>query len=506
MAYNELKSNQLLELKTIKDLKNAGYQSKTIKEELRDNLIQSLQNNGNPFEGIYGYEQTVIPDIERAILSRHNINLLGLRGQAKTRIARLMVGLLDEYIPFVKGSELNDDPLNPLSRFAKDLIIEKGDSTEIEWLHRDERYAEKLATPDVTVSDLIGDVDPIRAANLKLNYSDERVINFGLIPRSHRCIFVINELPDLQARIQVALFNILQEGDIQIRGFKLRLPLDIQFVFTANPEDYTNRGSIVTPLKDRIGSQIITHYPTTLEISKKITHQESRLAEEQKEKIHVGEIATDLVEQISFVARDSEYVDEKSGVSARLTISAYENLVSAAERRMLINNEKSTSVRMSDFRGVVPAIAGKIELVYEGEQEGAGIVAESLINKSIREQFLKFFPDPEKQKKLKEDGLYYMMLKWFGDGNTVDIMNDASQKEYEKQLKQVPLLEKIITQKHPKAKGDEKLFLMEFLLHGLAEYSALNKNVLANGLVFKDLFSSMFSMPENDDDDEFDEY
>ena len=252
MSYKNLSSQALLSIQTLGELKAAGYTPKGIKQELRDNLIVKLRNKEQVFEGIWGYEDTVIPDIERAILSQHHINLLGLRGQAKTRIARLMVNLLDEYIPVVEGSELNDDPLQPLSRFAKDLIDEQGDATPVAWVHRSERYTEKLATPDVSVADLIGDADPIKAATLKLPYSDERVIHFGLIPRAHRGIFVINELPDLQARIQVSLFNILQEGDIQIRGFKLRLPLDIQFVFTANPEDYTNRGSIVTPLKDRI--------------------------------------------------------------------------------------------------------------------------------------------------------------------------------------------------------------------------------------------------------------
>lgn len=255
-------------IKTLGDLKKQGYQSKSIKDELRDNLIFKIKEGIPAFEGIHGFEETVIPELERAILSKHNINLLGLRGQAKTKLARLMIQLLDEYIPFVAGSEINDDPLHPISRFAKDIISEKGDATPIAWLHRDERFFEKLATPDVTIADIIGDVDPIKAANLKLSYADERVIHFGMIPRANRSIFVINELPDLQARIQVALFNILQEGDIQIRGFKLRMNLDIQFVFTANPEDYTNRGSIVTPLKDRIGSQILTHYPKNISVAK----------------------------------------------------------------------------------------------------------------------------------------------------------------------------------------------------------------------------------------------
>src|SRR6478609_2418430 len=274
-------------INTLGELKKSGYVSKNIKDELRHNLREKIKKGEPVFEGVHGFENTVIPELERAILSRHNINLLGLRGQAKTRLARKMIELLDEYIPYVTDSEINDDPFHPLSRFAKDLIAAKGDETPISWLHRNERFFEKLATPDVTVADLIGDVDPIKAANLKLSYADDRVIHFGMIPRANRCIFVINELPDLQARIQVALFNILQEGDIQIRGFKLRMPLDMQFVFTANPEDYTNRGSIVTPLKDRIGSQIITHYPKTLDIGKRITQQEARLKEGQQKIVSV---------------------------------------------------------------------------------------------------------------------------------------------------------------------------------------------------------------------------
>src|SRR5829696_757802 len=291
-------------IKTLGDLKNTNYVSKSIKQEIRDNLIKKIRNKEETFPGILGYEDSVIPDVERALLSKHNILFLGLRGQAKTRMARQMTDLLDEYIPVVTGSEINDDPLRPISRFAKELIFEKGDDTPIEWVHRSQRYGEKLATPDVSVADLIGDVDPIKAANLRLSFADERVIHYGIIPKSNRSIFVINELPDLQARIQVALFNILQEGDIQIRGFKIRMLLDLQFVFTANPEDYTNRGSIVTPLKDRIDSQIITHYPKTLEIGKRITRQEARLKDVQKA-IAVNEIAKDLIEQIAFEARKS---------------------------------------------------------------------------------------------------------------------------------------------------------------------------------------------------------
>src|SRR5690554_5378151 len=345
MEYSNLTSDELLKIKTMGDLIASGYQPKPIKEELRQNLIKKLQRKEEIFEGIWGYEDTVIPDIERAILSRHNINLLGLRGQAKTRIARMMTLLLDEYVPVIKGSELNDDPLQPISSSSFDLIMEEGENTPITWWHRSERYTEKLATPDVSVADLIGDVDPIKAATLKLSYNDERVIHYGLVPRSHRSIFVINELPDLQARIQVALFNILQEGDIQIRGFKFRLPLDIQFVFTANPEDYTNRGSIVTPLKDRIESQIVTHYPLSIEMGKKITQQEVRVKEGQEQIARVSNLIKDLIEQIAIEARNSEYVDRKSGVSARMTISAYENLLSSVERRCLAKGEDHSFAR-----------------------------------------------------------------------------------------------------------------------------------------------------------------
>jgi len=376
-----------------------------------------------------------------------------------------------------------------------------GDNTPITWLHRDDRYTEKLATPDVSIADLIGDVDPIKAASLKLPYSDERVIHFGLIPRSHRSIFVINELPDLQARIQVALFNILQEGDIQIRGFKLRLPLQIQFVFTANPEDYTNRGSIVTPLKDRIDSQIITHYPKTLEIGKRITQQEANIHADQKKLILGAEITKDLIEQIAIEARKSEFVDAKSGVSARLTISAYENLIAAAERRALINQEKSTVIRISDFVGVIPSITGKVELVYEGQQEGPGIVAQNLVGKAIRTQFVQYFPDPEKFRKQKEKSPYKKISSWFGDGNSLDLLHDMPNSDYEKTLKSVPGLADLVNEYHKAQDISMKLFLMEFALHGLAEYSLISKHNLSSGLQFKDLLSSMFTMPTFDEDD-----
>lgn len=479
---------ELLEINNLGQLKKHGYKSKSIKEELRDNLIKKLQNKENIFEGIWGYENTVIPEIEKAILSMHNINLLGLRGQAKTRIARLFTHLLDEHVPIILGSELNDDPLKPISRYGRDLVKELGDETPVAWLHRNERYSEKLATPDVSVADLIGDVDPIKAATLKLPYSDERVIHFGLIPRSNRCVFVINELPDLQARIQVALFNILQEGDVQIRGFKLWLPLDIQFVFTANPEDYTNRGSIVTPLKDRIDSQIITHYPKSIEIGKKITQQEAKRKDGQKG-IFVNEILQNLIEKVAIEARNSEFVDAKSGVSARMTISAFENLLSSGELRALKNGDKKPNLRLSDIYGAISAINGKIELVYEGELEGPVFVAHNLIGKAIRSEFIAYFPNPEKRKSPD----YKKIVEWFGNGNSLTFLSDENQKAYKQGLRKVDGLLDLVERFFPEETAEQKDFLMEFVLHGMAEYSLISKQPLDEGVKFNDLLDSMLS-------------
>ena len=431
--------------------------------------------------------------MERAILSRHNINLLGLRGQAKTRLARKMIELLDEYMPIVAGSEINDDPLNPISRFAKDLIAEKGNQTPISWIHRSERFSEKLATPDVTVADLIGDVDPIKAANLKLNYADDRVIHFGMIPRANRCIFVINELPDLQARIQVALFNILQEGDIQIRGFKLRMPLDMQFIFTANPEDYTNRGSIVTPLKDRIGSQILTHYPETIKIARTITHQEAKLNQDQANTVYVPDLAKDLLEQISFEARDSEFIDNKSGVSARMTITAYENLVSTAERRALISGSENTSVRLSDFMGIIPSLTGKVELVYEGEQEGAAQVAQHLIGDAIHTFFPAYFPKIEKLERDAEQSPYAKLLEWFFAESGFELLDDASEADYRRILDSIVPLENLLQKYQPEIAASDKYFMKEFVLWGLVEYDKLSKDRFTDGYQFKDLYGSFIS-------------
>ena len=473
---------------TLGDLKAAGYQSKRIKDELRNNLREKIKTGKPVFEGVHGFENTVIPELERAILSRHNINLLGLRGQAKTRLARLMIELLDEYMPIIAGSEINDDPLQPISRFAKDLIAVEGDKTPIHWVHRSERFFEKLATPDVTVADLIGDVDPIKAANLKLSYADDRVIHFGMIPRANRCIFVINELPDLQARIQVALFNILQEGDIQIRGFKLRMPLDMQFVFTANPEDYTNRGSIVTPLKDRIGSQILTHYPETIEIARTITQQEAKLDQIQSDAVYVPSLAKDLLEQIIFEARESEYIDNKSGVSARLSITAYENLLSSAERRALKSGMDSTSVRLSDFMGIIPAITGKVELVYEGEQEGAAEVAQHLIGDAIHTFLPAYFPKIEKLEKQEEKTAYSDLIEWFFAESGFELLDDATDEEYKSILDSITPLSVLIKKYQPQIANEDVYFMKEFVLWALVEYDKLSKDRISHGYQFSDIY------------------
>ncbi|MBI1307848.1 MAG: magnesium chelatase [Bacteroidetes bacterium] len=478
-------NQSLHHLKTLGELKRAGYQSRMVKDELRSNLIRLMTEKKNPFKGVWGYEHTVIPDLERAILSRHNINLLGLRGQAKTRLARLMVNLLDEYIPVVEGSEVNDDPFNPISKFARDLGAELGDETPVSWLHRTHRYVEKLATPDVSVADLIGDLDPIRAVNEKLQYNDERVIHFGIIPRANRCIFVINEMPDLQPRIQVALFNLLQEGDVQIRGFKFRIPLDVQFIFTANPEDYTNRGSIVTPLKDRIGSQILTHYPKEISIAKQITRQEVNLTSDQRALVEVPELIHDIIEQMVMEARTNEYVDHKSGVSARLSITAYENMVSAAERRAILNNEKKTSARISDVFGIIPSITGKIEMVYEGEQEGPYNVAIILIGKAIRALFEKHFP------KQNDKNPYSRITDWFENGHNLNLEFDLKDSAYARALNSVDGLAELVDRYVSDSGKMEKYLWMEFVLHGLAEHSRLSRKTFENQAVFSDLLGSM---------------
>ncbi|QDP84488.1 magnesium chelatase [Chryseobacterium sp. SNU WT5] len=460
---------------TFKELKDSGYTDRTISQEIQANLIAKIKAKESVFEGLWGYEDTVVPQLKKAILAGHHINLLGLRGQAKTRIARSMVSLLDEYMPIVKGSEINDSPFHPISKYSRDLIAESGDETMISWVHRSSRFFEKLATPDVNVADLIGDIDPIKAATLKLPYSDERVLHYGMIPRANRCIFVLNELPDLQARIQVSLFNILQEGDIQIRGFQLRMPLDIQFIFTANPEDYTNRGSIVTPLKDRIGSQIFTHYPKTIALAKQITEQEAKISPEDQAQIQVPSLAKDLLEEVAFAARDSEYVDAKSGVSARLTISAMENLIAAAKLRLIESDSEKTTVRLIDFLSIIPSITGKIELVYEGEQEGADHVAKILIDKAIMVQFDSIFPRIPKLEKESIKTPYTDLISWFNK-NTLELNHTDTDKEFYANLSTVRPLTALVEEYANDLSKDDQNFCKELVLWALTINNKLDKS------------------------------
>lgn len=486
---------------TLGELKRSDWASRSVKEELRANLMARIRAKQPLFDGIHGYADTVIPALERAILAGHSINLLGLRGQAKTRMARSLVQLLDEWMPIVAGSELNDDPFHPVSRAAKDLIRAKGDQAPIEWLHRNDRYTEKLATPDVTVADLIGDSDPIKAANLKLDYSDDRVIHFGLVPRSNRGIFVINELPDLQPRIQVALFNILQEGDVQVRGFKLRLPLDIQFVFTANPEDYTDRGTIITPLKDRIQSQILTHYPERIEMGMAITAQEAWSHPEQRATVHLPALVRELVERIAMEARESEFVDRKSGVSARLAIGALESVMAAAERRALRNGEPRTVVRIEDLLTVTPAITGKIELVYEGEQEGPEKVAQHLIGLAVRNTFLRHFPDPSTKRRGRASDPYATVVAWFNE-HELDLPTGARTAELVAALAQVPGLFDLLALNEKEVPEEDRSTWAEFLLHGLAEHSRIGRSGPDGNVRFGDVLSAMLPGMDDDGDDD----
>ena len=489
----------LAEIKTLGELKRSGYKTLSVKDEIRNNLTKKVANRETIFEGIVGYENTVIPSIVNSLLAKHDIILLGLRGQAKTKIARMLPGLLDEFIPIVKGSERNDNPFHPVSKFAVDMISEKGDDTEIEWISPDQRYSEKLATPDVNIADLIGDIDPIKAANQRLHYSHEGAIHFGIIPRTNRGIFVINELPDLQPRIQVGLLNIMQEKDIQIRGFNIRIPLDVLMVFTANPEDYTNRGNIITPLKDRIDSQIITHYPKVLEDGIKITETYSWTERNPKKKVIIPYYFREIIEMTAVMARLSEFVDQKSGVSARLTISSTENLISNAERRAIINNDDMIMPRMCDLLSIIPGITGKVELVFEGEQEGSIKVAKALLSKSVREIFRKYFPDPLMKKKKTESGKeirdpYAEIVEWFQYGGKVNIKDDMTFKEYLSELRKVDGLEKFV-KKYPQfyESENELASLMEFVLDGLHQNSKIAREEVDALVVYKDLVGSMFT-------------
>ena len=484
------------DIHTLGDLKTSGYQVESVKDEIRRNLLTRLRNKEPVFPGILGFDQTVIPQLQNALLARHDILLLGLRGQAKSRIIRLIPRLLDEYIPIVAGSELNDNPFVPLSKYARTLIEEQQDETPIEWIHRSKRYAEKLATPDTSIADLIGDIDPIKAAQQRLTYANEEIIHFGIIPRTHRGIFAINELPDLQARIQVSLFNILEEQDIQIRGFNIRFPLDIMMIFSANPEDYTNRGNIITPLKDRIESQILTHYPQTIEIGMAITQQEA-WQKRNGVKVAIPRFMREIIEQIAFEARKSEYVDQRSGVSARMTRASLEALISSAERRAVLRGNKQVQARISDLYFIEPAITGKVELVYEGEQEGAQNVARMLIGRAVKSIFLRYFPDPDNKRKGREQ--YSSIFSWFAEGNTVTLDPNMSNRAYAEQLHAVDGLRKLVTKTIRATRRSFIPVLMEFVLEALHQASRLGKevqNVMEH--TYTDLMGSMLSILDTD--------
>jgi magnesium chelatase subunit I len=499
---------------TVGELRASGYRPRGVKEELRENLRLALSRGENPFEGIHGYERTVLPALHNAILSKHDFLLLGLRGQAKTRLLRMLVHLLDPEIPAIAGSELNEDPFRPITKYARRVLAEKGDATPIDWIPRGERYREKLATPDVTIADLIGDVDPIKAATERRSYSDEEVIHFGIVPRTNRGIFAINELPDLQPRIQVGLLNILEERDLQIRGFPVRIPLDILLVFSANPEDYTNRGNIITPLKDRISSQIFTHYPDDVKTAAKITAQEAWLERAGGPTVEIPDLFRDLIEEIAFAARSSEFVDQSSGVSARMPISAIEILASNLERRGLANGESRVSPRLCDLPATLPAITGKVEMVYEGEQQGAEVVAKKLIGTALKKLFDSKFPAPdagrptERRRTDLEDEeetgpvrrarmpapapekihpLYEPIVTWFAAGNRVTISDDTPFSKHLETLQCVPGLEKAVDEHFSPASKEELAIGMELVLEGLTQHLKIAREDLDSKVSYTEM-------------------
>ncbi|HZT71732.1 MAG TPA: magnesium chelatase [Terriglobia bacterium] len=453
---------------TIGELKKSGYRSRGVKDEMRANLIRKLQVREVIFPGIVGFDDTVIPQISNAILSRHNFILLGLRGQAKTRILRSLVSLLDEEIPFIAGCEINDDPLKPICRACHELIAKHGDDTPIDYLPREQRYVEKLATPDVTIADIIGDLDPIKAARGGHALSSELTIHYGLLPRANRGIFAINELPDLAGKIQVGLFNIMQEGDVQIKGYPVRLPLDVVLVFTANPEDYTARGKIITPLKDRIGSEIRTHYPITLEQGIAITTQEAWSERDGTLQLIIPSFIRELIETIAFEAREEKKIDKRSGVSQRMPITCLENVISNAERRALISGEKLAVPRPSDIYAGLTSLTGKFELEYEGELRGAENVARDIIRQATARVFKKYFEDVPMQS----------LVQWFELGGTLKYEEDAPASELYSHFKRIQGLLETTQKLGIKSKDNPALLVSaaEFILEGLYALKKISRN------------------------------
>ena len=487
-------SRSTSQIKNLGALREAGYRPRSVKQEIRDNLRASLKNGGPLFPGILGYDRTVIPSVINALLAGHDFILLGLRGQAKTRILRALVTLLDPEVPVLAGTELNDDPLAPISTQGQRLVEEAGDDAAVEWLGREQRYNEKLATPDVSIADLLGDIDPIKAATRKLTFADPEVIHFGIIPRTNRGIFAINELPDLAPRIQVGLFNILEERDLQIRGFPVRIPLDVLMVFSANPEDYTNRGSIITPLKDRISSQILTHYPPDVNVAADITRQEAWIDRDVPNVVIPDDVRL-LIEEISFAARESDLIDQSSGVSARVAISAVELLASNLERRALATRDNPVYPRLCDLHMLLPAITGKVEMVYEGEQQGAEVVARRLIGQAVKKSFDARFPEVGKETGGGEEdrGPYARIIRWFADGNAVTISDEQPFADYEAEIFRVPGLQDLAGRQGKSR--EERALAAEMVLEGLHQHLKLARQDLDSQISYKEMVKFQLLKP-----------
>ncbi len=480
---------------TLGELKASGYRPRSVKQEVRDNLRARIKSGTPLFPGVLGYDRTVIPSVVNALLAGHDFILLGLRGQAKTRILRSLTTLLDPEVPVLAGTELNDDPLAPISTRGARLIEEAGDDAPVEWMTPEQRYNEKLATPDVSIADLLGDIDPIKAATRKLTFADPEVIHFGIIPRTNRGIFAINELPDLAPRIQVGLFNILEERDLQIRGFPVRIPLDVMMVFSANPEDYTNRGSIITPLKDRISSQILTHYPPDVQIAADITRQEA-WTERDSTSIVVPDDVRLLVEEISIAARESDLVDQSSGVSARVAIAALELLVSNLERRALSTGDDPVYPRLCDLHMLLPAITGKVEMVYEGEQQGAEVVARRLLGQAVKKVFDERFPEVGKELGSggeDDRGPYVKIVQWFADGNAVTLSDEQAFTDYEAELHKVPGLRDMAAKMG--ATPQERALAAEMILEGLHQHLKLARNDMDSQVSYKEMVKFQLLKP-----------